>query len=276
MSAKRISEFSELVTPQALAEFPVAYQGVTYRVKLGNIAAIIPLPTKAQIGLGNVDNTSDASKPVSAAQLAALNQKANVSHSHAESDITGLGATLSGFSSQLTNAIDSVNVIGTEVFGLTNSVSNILGRLSAVETKANTTEAGLGTLNATVTTMGSTVATINARVTANTNDIQTLFSDLSALSSRVGTTESAIVSLQGSNSSLVTQITTLTTNQNAQATALAGLTSRVAALETSSANHTTAINNLISEFNNHESRIVTLEQEIIGDVPTTVFTVANW
>ena len=33
--------------------------------------------TKAQIGLGNVDNTSDASKPVSTAQQTALNLKAN-------------------------------------------------------------------------------------------------------------------------------------------------------------------------------------------------------
>lgn len=34
--------------------------------------------TKADIGLGNVDNTSDANKPVSTAQQTALNQKANI------------------------------------------------------------------------------------------------------------------------------------------------------------------------------------------------------
>lgn len=42
--------------------------------------------TKAQIGLGNVDNTSDADKPVSTATQAALNSglatKANASHTH--------------------------------------------------------------------------------------------------------------------------------------------------------------------------------------------------
>src|SRR4051794_16734624 len=43
--------------------------------------------TRADVGLPNVTNPSDASKPVSTAQQAALNGKANTSHSHAESDI---------------------------------------------------------------------------------------------------------------------------------------------------------------------------------------------
>ena len=38
---------------------------------------------KNQIGLGNVDNTSDANKPISTATQTALNQKANSSHTHA-------------------------------------------------------------------------------------------------------------------------------------------------------------------------------------------------
>lgn len=44
--------------------------------------------TKEQIGLGNVDNTADADKPISTATQAALNQKANTSHAHAATDIT--------------------------------------------------------------------------------------------------------------------------------------------------------------------------------------------
>lgn len=38
--------------------------------------------TKAQVGLSNVDNTSDADKPVSTATLTALNAKANLNHTH--------------------------------------------------------------------------------------------------------------------------------------------------------------------------------------------------
>ncbi len=46
--------------------------------------------TKQLLGLGNVDNTSDANKPLSIAVQIALNGKANTSHTHTESDITDL------------------------------------------------------------------------------------------------------------------------------------------------------------------------------------------
>jgi hypothetical protein len=38
--------------------------------------------TKAQVGLGNADNTKDADKPISTATQAALNGKANTNHNH--------------------------------------------------------------------------------------------------------------------------------------------------------------------------------------------------
>lgn len=44
--------------------------------------------TKAQVGLGNVDNTSDLNKPVSTATQKALNDKADTIHTHTQSDIT--------------------------------------------------------------------------------------------------------------------------------------------------------------------------------------------
>ncbi|MGJ3630214.1 hypothetical protein AB5I41_31460 [Sphingomonas sp. MMS24-JH45] len=50
--------------------------------------------TKAQVGLGNADNTSD--KPVSTAVQTALNGKANASHTHVISDVTGLQTALDG------------------------------------------------------------------------------------------------------------------------------------------------------------------------------------
>lgn len=54
--------------------------------------------TKAQVGLGNVDNTADASKTFAESQItglvADLAGKAASSHAHAESDITGLVADL--------------------------------------------------------------------------------------------------------------------------------------------------------------------------------------
>ena len=51
---------------------------------------------KAAVGLSNVDNTSDANKPISTAQQTALNAKANTSHSHIIGDVTGLQTALDG------------------------------------------------------------------------------------------------------------------------------------------------------------------------------------
>lgn len=49
---------------------------------------------KTQVGLSNVDNTSDLSKPVSTATQTALNGKANTTHTHVPADITGLQGLL--------------------------------------------------------------------------------------------------------------------------------------------------------------------------------------
>lgn len=57
-------------------------------------AALSHTHTKAEAGLGNVDNTSDANKPVSSATQTALDGKAPSSHSHATSEVTGLDAAL--------------------------------------------------------------------------------------------------------------------------------------------------------------------------------------
>lgn len=58
--------------------------------------------TKAQVGLGNVDNTSDTDKPVSSAQQAALNSKANLAG----------GNTFSG-QQNITGPVNITNTINT-------------------------------------------------------------------------------------------------------------------------------------------------------------------
>lgn len=52
--------------------------------------------TKAQVGLDNVDNTADTDKPISTATQTALNGKANTSHTHTTSQVTGLDTALAG------------------------------------------------------------------------------------------------------------------------------------------------------------------------------------
>ncbi|MCX6952913.1 MAG: hypothetical protein NTV51_12225 [Verrucomicrobia bacterium] len=64
-----------------------AAQLAAHTANTGNPHAV----TKAQVGLANVDNTSDANKPVSAATQAALDAKASASHSHANATTSAAG-----------------------------------------------------------------------------------------------------------------------------------------------------------------------------------------
>lgn len=67
--------------------------------------------TKTQVGLGNVNNTADADKPISTATAAALAGKAASSHAHATSDVTGLTAALAG-KADTTHSHSMSNVTG--------------------------------------------------------------------------------------------------------------------------------------------------------------------
>ncbi|POH58259.1 hypothetical protein [Arthrobacter glacialis] len=51
---------------------------------------------KGDVGLGSVDNTSDAAKPVSTATATALSGKAATVHTHSITDVTGLQTALNG------------------------------------------------------------------------------------------------------------------------------------------------------------------------------------
>ena len=53
-----------------------------------------PTYTASEIGLGNVDNTADVDKPISAATQTALDGKADTGHTHTVSDITDMPAYL--------------------------------------------------------------------------------------------------------------------------------------------------------------------------------------
>lgn len=50
--------------------------------------------TKAQVGLGNVDNTSDENKPISSATQTALNSKSDKTHKHKTADISDMPTAL--------------------------------------------------------------------------------------------------------------------------------------------------------------------------------------
>lgn len=70
--------------------------------------------TKADVGLSNVDNTADASKPISTAVQTALSGKASASHSHAIADVTSLQTTLdSKAASNHSHSLDNLSDVST-------------------------------------------------------------------------------------------------------------------------------------------------------------------
>ena len=86
---------------------------------------------KSDVGLGNVDNTSDADKPVSTATQTALNNKSNLGHTHTTTEVsegTNLYHTSSRVNSLIAAAVgsvtqawsatlDSIAALATTVFG---------------------------------------------------------------------------------------------------------------------------------------------------------------
>lgn len=72
--SKKISQLELLETLSGREEFPVSFDSGNYRVKISSFAYYF---TKEKLGLGRVDNTTDAEKPISTKQQEALDTKAS-------------------------------------------------------------------------------------------------------------------------------------------------------------------------------------------------------
>lgn len=67
--------------------------------------------TKSQIGLGNVDNTSDQNKPISDAMQEALDGKSNSGHTHAAVTTTAKGLMLAADKAKLDGVTESADAV---------------------------------------------------------------------------------------------------------------------------------------------------------------------
>ena len=148
--------------------------------------------SKADIGLGLVDNTSDASKPVSTAQATALSGKAATVHTHSQADVTGLTAALAGksdtahthtsagvtdFTEAVQDAVASLLAAGTNVTlnyddaGNTLTVTAAGGSFDAEAARdaLGVALVGVGNITVTVNDALDTI-TISTTATANATD----------------------------------------------------------------------------------------------------------
>lgn len=79
MPSRKISELTTRTNLAGGEIIPAAYAGETYGVPINAITSSI---TKSDIGLSNVNNTSDMDKPISTLTQQALNNKADSNHTH--------------------------------------------------------------------------------------------------------------------------------------------------------------------------------------------------
>lgn len=108
--------------------------------------------TKTHVGLGNVDNTADISKPVSTAQQAALDGKAAVGHSHSIADVASLQSSLDAkgsgayafLSSTQANSTVTPAVITSHTFTIPAGKALELKAIAVFQSAATTTGIGYG------------------------------------------------------------------------------------------------------------------------------------
>ena len=138
---------------------------------------------KGDVGLGNVDNTSDLNKPVSTAQQTALNLKANTTHTHAIADVSGLQAALNGKQVADEDLTAIANLAGTSGFlkktaantWSLDTASYITGN-QTITVSGDATGTGITAILLTLANSGISAGTyrsvtvdIKGRVTAGTN-----------------------------------------------------------------------------------------------------------
>jgi hypothetical protein len=178
------------------------------------------MPNKSDVGLGNVDNTSDANKPVSTATQTALNLKYDASNPNGYETPTQLNT-------RDTNNRARANHTGTQ---LSSTISDFAsGVLAVVLTGLSTaTNAAISATDSVLAAMGKLQAQISARLVSANN-----LSDL------------ASASTARTNLGLGTAAT-----QNSTAFDAAGSSASAQAFSIQRANHTgTQLANTISNFN---------------------------
>ncbi len=146
------------------------------------ISRIKTIMSKADVGLSNVDNTTDANKPISIATQTALNGKSNTGHTHLVNDVPGLSTLIDAKAdsvhghaiSDVTNLAEALNSKAgvdhthdhTEVLGLDTAVDNAVALLvpdlviTAVGSQlANKSDVGHTHTSASVTDLSSVIST---------------------------------------------------------------------------------------------------------------------
>jgi len=124
----KISQLSVRNTITGSEIIPIVDLGLqdNFTITLDTIRSIV---RKSDVGLSNVDNTSDLDKPISQSVIVALNGKANIVHNHSVQDVTGLQAVLDAKATLIhthtTSAISDFTTAVTNLIQSTTSPSDV-------------------------------------------------------------------------------------------------------------------------------------------------------
>ena len=117
--------------------------------------------TKTHVGLGNVDNTADASKPVSTAQQTALDLKANLSGPTFTGTVGGITKSMVGLGN-VDNTADTAKPVSTAQQTALDLKANLSGAtFTGAVAGTSLTLSGDLTVNGTTTTLNSTELSVD-------------------------------------------------------------------------------------------------------------------
>lgn len=221
--------------------------------------------TKTDVGLSNVDNTSDVNKPISTAQQAALDKKVDKRKiSLAEADSVGLGAgiyyidnaskTILGFTSSFWTVIvgeratNDTNRSATQIWMNFNSNSEqhiYIRRQQGGNSWANFKELATTTQ---IDNLQTQITTNKNNITKNTSDIAQNASNIATNASKIAANTKLITDNKTATDTAIKansdKIETNKTNIAKNATDIATNKTNIATNKTNIATNTTNINNL--------------------------------
>jgi len=220
-----LANWVELLTPAPPVQSVNGY--------VGNVSL-----TKADLGLGNVDNTGDINKPVSTPTQNALDLKANLASPSFTGTVSGITKSMVGLAN-----VDNTSDLNKPVSTATQTALDLKANtvdLTAETTRATAAEA---TLTTNVATNATAIAAETTRATAAeatlTTNVATNATAIAAETTRATAAEATLTTNLATNATAIAAETTrataaeatLTTNVATNATAIAAETTRATAAE---------------------------------------------
>ena len=208
--------------------------------------------TKTQIGLGNVNNTSDLNKPISTATQNALDDKVD--------KVEGKGLSTNDYTTTEKEKLASLtNYNDTEI---KSDITELQGNVGTLQSDVNTAKENISTLQSDVTGVEESVGTL-------TQSVSTMDTTVKSLDTSVKGLQTNVTELQGTVSDVEESVSTLQTNLNNKV-------DKVQGKGLSTNDFTNEYKTKLDSLNNYDDTTVTENiAELQSDISSLQTTVGN-